>query len=174
MSGGGVPRVDDLTRQRLNRESQAFRDRLGGKIGWEAPSLYHDRTGKPIGLGDWTYLHADEGYVRVASTNIGEAWVSTVWLGLDHNFLPGGIPVIFETMIFGGPLDQWQDRYHDEAEALEGHLVACALVKAIPWWRTLRWIMVDSYRKARDARPGGGWPRWPEPEVTPLWKAGDG
>jgi hypothetical protein len=27
-------------------------------------------------------------------------WVSTVWLGLDHQFSPGGPPLIFETMVF--------------------------------------------------------------------------
>jgi len=29
-------------------------------------------------------------------------WVSTVFLGLDHNFSSKGPPVVFETMVFGG------------------------------------------------------------------------
>lgn len=46
--------------------------------------------------------------------------VSTVFLGLDHNFR-GGDPILFETMIFGGARDQEQERYHTWDEAAEGH-----------------------------------------------------
>jgi hypothetical protein len=47
--------------------------------------------------------------------------VSTVFLGVDHNWLDGGDPQIFETMVFGGPHDgdQWRYATWDEAEA--GH-----------------------------------------------------
>jgi hypothetical protein len=57
-------------------------------------------------------------------------WVSTVWLGLDHNF-GIGIPLIFETMVFAGkPKSQggedWAEidmaRYSTEKEALKGHI----------------------------------------------------
>jgi hypothetical protein len=55
--------------------------------------------------------------------------VSTVFLGIDHNFSPGGPPILFETMIFGGEHDQFQDRYETREEALEGHKKALALAK---------------------------------------------
>jgi len=57
---------------------------------------------------------------RVAADEIGEVRVSTVFLGLDHGW-GDGPPVLFETMVFGGKLDQEQERYctYDEAEA--GH-----------------------------------------------------
>lgn len=149
--------MDDLTRQRLNRESREFGARLSEKMGgMPMPSMYFDRAGEPIGLGDWTYLHADEGYVRVASTYVGETWVSTVWIGHDMGF-GFGAPLVFETMIFGGPHSDYQTRYFDEAEALRGHLVAVALVESVPLWRQLRWIVAESFRQARDACPGGGW-----------------
>lgn len=52
--------------------------------------------------------------------------VSTVFLGLDHNYRSlsgekGAEPLIFETMIFGGPLDQdtWRYATYDQAE--RGH-----------------------------------------------------
>ncbi len=50
----------------------------------------------------------------------GAVTISTVFLGLDHGF-GGGRPVLFETLVFGGPLDGEMDRYctYDEAEA--GH-----------------------------------------------------
>lgn len=47
--------------------------------------------------------------------------VSTVFLGIDHDFVGNGPPLIFETMIFGGLHDQWQDRYSTWEEALAGH-----------------------------------------------------
>jgi hypothetical protein len=47
--------------------------------------------------------------------------VSTVFLGIDHNFRSEGPPVLFETMIFGGNLSEYQDRYCTWEEAEEGH-----------------------------------------------------
>ncbi len=57
---------------------------------------------------------------------IGEVLVSTVFLGLNHRY-GEGVPVLFETMIFGGEHDQYQDRYctYDEAEA--GHKKALGM-----------------------------------------------
>lgn len=56
--------------------------------------------------------------------------VSTVFLGLNHSF-GGDIPVLYETMIFGGPNDQYQNRYATREAALEGHkhAVSIALIK---------------------------------------------
>jgi hypothetical protein len=47
--------------------------------------------------------------------------VSTVFLGLDHNFSERGPPLLFETMVFDdyGGNDTW--RWHDWDEAVEGH-----------------------------------------------------
>jgi|SRR5882724_11404959 len=47
--------------------------------------------------------------------------VSTVFLGVDHNFAGLGCPIIFETMVFGGPLDGEQERYSTWEEAESGH-----------------------------------------------------
>lgn len=54
--------------------------------------------------------------------------ISTVFLGLDHNF-SGGIPILFETMIFGGKHDQYQERYATWDEAESGHKKAIAKVE---------------------------------------------
>jgi hypothetical protein len=56
--------------------------------------------------------------------------VSTVFLGLDHSF-GDGEPLLFETMIFGGEHDQYQDRYSTWDEAVEGHKKACELVSLV-------------------------------------------
>lgn len=56
--------------------------------------------------------------------------VSTVFLGLDHNF-DGGPPVLWETMVFGGPMDQHMDRCagsREQAEAM--HATMMQAVKA--------------------------------------------
>ena len=51
--------------------------------------------------------------------------VSTVFLGLDHRFDETiGNPLVFETMIFGGKYDQYQERYTSWEEAIRGHLIA--------------------------------------------------
>ena len=56
----------------------------------------------------------------VAKTKVGEAEVSTVFLGLDHSF-GGSVPVLYETMVFGGPLDGEQERYATKEQAQAGH-----------------------------------------------------
>jgi hypothetical protein len=47
--------------------------------------------------------------------------VSTVFLGVDHGFSMAQRPVLFETMIFGGPHDQDTWRYATWEEAEKGH-----------------------------------------------------
>lgn len=85
----------------------------------------YDRQGNPIAdLMDWARLSEQDNYKRVAQVQIGDYWVSTVWLGLDHSF-GDGPPLIFETMVFdrsdNDESDVWCERYSTESEALEGH-----------------------------------------------------
>jgi hypothetical protein len=54
--------------------------------------------------------------------------VSTVFLGLDHNYSGRGKPVLWETLVFGGPLDGEQDRYTSHAAAFKGHQAMCRRV----------------------------------------------
>lgn len=79
-------------------------------------------------LMEWArwYETADR---RVARTRIGEAEVSTVFLGLNHNFEHSGRPVLFETMVFGGPWDEHQWRYSTWEEAEEGHAGIVAMLE---------------------------------------------
>ena len=61
----------------------------------------------------------------VATTDLGDYFVSTVFLGIDHNWGSAGDPVLFETMVFshGGAthLDGWTLRYCTWDEAAAGH-----------------------------------------------------
>jgi len=55
-----------------------------------------------------------------------EIRVSTKFLGMDHCYNDGP-PVLFETMIFGGAHDQYQERYTSWKKAKEGHAIALVL-----------------------------------------------
>jgi hypothetical protein len=54
---------------------------------------------QPASLGDWATSFENEDR-RVRKTQIGPFEVSTVFLGLDHDFSGLGPPVLFETMTF--------------------------------------------------------------------------
>lgn len=68
---------------------------------------------------------------RVALSTIGGVRVSTVFLAVDHSF--GEVPpLLFETMVFGGPLDEEQDRCTTWEEAEAMHAAMVARVRAKP------------------------------------------
>jgi len=86
---------------------------------------YYDRQGNPLTFMEWASSTAER---RVAYTKVGDTTISTVWLGLDHQF-GDGPPLIFETMVFEGPLNEEQIRYSTEAQAVAGHDQMVALVR---------------------------------------------
>jgi hypothetical protein len=61
---------------------------------------------------------------HVAKTYLPHCYVSTVFLGLDHGFGEGP-PMLFETMVFGGPLDQEMHRCStwEQAETMHKAMV---------------------------------------------------
>lgn len=61
---------------------------------------------------------------HIGDTTIGDSRISTVFIGIDHSF-GYGPPLLFETMVFGGPMNEFQDRYTTRAEALAGHESVC-------------------------------------------------
>lgn len=85
---------------------------------------YYDRDSTPITRLQWARDLENRSKVRVAETTLADGtWISTVWLGLDHQF-DAGPPLIFETMVFpsrGELVDRECERYSTEAEALAGH-----------------------------------------------------
>lgn len=66
----------------------------------------------------------------IEQTTIGDAFVSTVFLGVDYNFMQGKghKPILFETMIFGGVANDFQERYETYEQAEQGHQKACEMV----------------------------------------------
>lgn len=100
------------------------------------PILWYDLNGQPISSNDYAKigkLFRDKKR-HIAKTvlrhNRQRVAVSTVLLVADHNFM-GGPPVLWETMIFGGPSDcdgsQW--RYASRGAAKKGHRDAVAFLK---------------------------------------------
>lgn len=107
---------------------------------------FYDRASREISMSDFNGLLLDMEYKRIAEDDIGELWVSTVWLGVNYQFRDGP-PLIFETMVFRGKdmdadpdkaLDlnpevrdwigqQW--RWSTEAEALTGHYGICLEIR---------------------------------------------
>jgi hypothetical protein len=82
----------------------------------------YDRNGTPISLERYSELLQDLAYRHVRVTAIGDdVEVSTVWLGIDHNFTRVGPPLIFETLVFGGALDGQGERWPNEDAAFAGH-----------------------------------------------------
>lgn len=83
--------------------------------------------GEPVACGDDQASILDwarwfESFDRVvAQTNIGEVLISTVFLGIDHNFHEEGAPILFETMVFGGEYNEYQKRYRTLEEAMLRH-----------------------------------------------------
>ena len=106
--------------------------------------------------GKWFQENGDKRVI--ARTEVGDYFVSTVFLGLDYNFarnfagLTGGedrTPILFETMVFENELttvtvfgktrerhkeldlDGTMDRYHTKEEAIKGHTEMVKLVEKI-------------------------------------------
>lgn len=74
--------------------------------------------------GEWL----EKAQRHVALTRFAWGSVSTVFLGLDHDFFGGPTadplayrPVLWETMVFGGKCNQEQRRYRSREEAAAGH-----------------------------------------------------
>jgi len=65
---------------------------------------------------------------HVADETINGVRVSTVFLGVDHQF-GAGPPLLFETMVFGGALDQEQERCSTWEEAEHMHAIMVMRVK---------------------------------------------
>lgn len=91
--------------------------------------------------GEWG-MEYEEMDRRVALTEVGLLRVSTIFLSIDHSFGMGGVPILFETMVF--PQGRWNDlfccRYSTWNEAVLGHRKTVRALKRNPrcWWWQIR------------------------------------
>lgn len=106
--------------------------------GWPQYYILVDRVPFAVDVMTWAKWFENFDNRKIGDDEITErCHVSTVFLGLDHSFGQGD-PVLFETMIFGGPLDGEQRRYRTYSEAERGHAeavtaarIAAAKIKSI-------------------------------------------
>lgn len=89
----------------------------------------HGHEPVPCSLLDYAAALEDVKSRIVAQDHVGDVLVSTVFLGIDHQW-GDGPPLLFETIVFGGPHDQAQERYSTWEEAEKGHAAMLAKVRA--------------------------------------------
>lgn len=68
----------------------------------------------------------------VISSTSDNCTVSTVFLVMDHQYdlITGrGEPLLFETMVFGGHMDDYMERYTTEEHAIAGHYYILKMIK---------------------------------------------
>ena len=79
---------------------------------------------KAVDIFEWGMFMQKKDRIVKQETLPNGIQVSTVFLGLDHNY-GGGRPILFETMVFGAGeegFDNDMDRYHTWIEAVAGHI----------------------------------------------------
>lgn len=131
-------------------------------------NLYFRRDGTPYPPGHEGMMEWAKDFENMELRRVGQDFlpngieVSTVWLGLDHNYAPRGRPLIFETMLFVAQKkeieifgrihsfdreeigDQW--RYSTEEEALRGHKM---LVKKWSKFKNASQLLEEIYREKK-------------------------
>lgn len=97
-------------------------------------NMYFGLDGQPITREQWAQTFDDIKSRRIGQQTVGygpgKKWVSTVWLGLNHQF-GDGLPLIFESMVFqhgygwrkrfGYCHEVCQERYPTKQDAIMGH-----------------------------------------------------
>ena len=94
--------------------------------------LDKDKKPYPVSLEESFQVYKDKDMKITQQDKIGNILVSTVFLCMDHNWWnsSSNVPVLWETMIFGGEHDGYQERYTSHEDALLGHQRALDLVSS--------------------------------------------
>lgn len=84
-----------------------------------------NKKGRPIRCSFWTWARWFEKTSNrvIAQTQMGRIMVSTIFLGIDHNFSDHGPPILWETLVLGGPSHGDGERCAGSREQAEaGHM----------------------------------------------------
>jgi hypothetical protein len=74
----------------------------------------------------------EEADCQVALTKVGKLLISTVFLGLNHNFIGAGDPLLFETIIFDAEgTGGYPRRFVTWLEAEQGHRKAVEALREV-------------------------------------------
>src|SRR6476646_6845896 len=97
---------------------------------WPRYYILVDRL--PVAVDHDTWMRWFETSDRqIGDDKIGKTRVSTVFLGIDHNFYGSSGPLLFQTLIFDGPLADEMWRYATYAEAERGHQEAVTQARIV-------------------------------------------
>lgn len=93
-------------------------------IGW------YDMDHNPISVEEADQLLQSEER-QIALTELDGGWtVSTIFLVLDHQFVPDAPPLLYETVVFDPGRESYtQDRYQTRAQAIAGHDQLVAFIR---------------------------------------------
>src|SRR5215216_723942 len=86
---------------------------------------FYNRKGERVSRDEYMTLSRNNrsvGFAEIVFDTGDKVEISTVFLGLNHNYYGEGPPLIYETMIFGGHLNGECYRYSTEQQAAEGHM----------------------------------------------------
>lgn len=92
----------------------------------------------PEAIATAMWMEQNQERRQVGKTYIGNLYVSTVFIGVNLHMWGDGPDLWFETMIFGGPWDEYQVRFATWVEAKAGHAKAVRFAKVFRW-RLMWW-----------------------------------
>jgi hypothetical protein len=90
-------------------------------------NYYILQGGKPVPVDDiltwakWFEAHDQDRIVR-QDRFASDVLISTVFLALNYTPFVGCVPILYELMIFGGPYNDYQERFSTKEEALARHM----------------------------------------------------
>lgn len=82
-------------------------------------------------MSEWHKCFRNSKKRIVDKTQVGEIFVSTVFLGIDHGYGLNSEGLVFETMVFGPDVPHMTTRYRTWDEAEAGHKKIVEEVKAL-------------------------------------------
>lgn len=82
-------------------------------------SQYYDEDGNSITQDEWAILFQASRWQLIAEGD--GVHVSTVYIGLNHEFDPDKSPLIFESLVHVDDNEQEMVRYATKADAIVGH-----------------------------------------------------
>ena len=139
------------------------------------------RGWRPVDVMVWAEMFEDFAIRRVGQTTIYRfgvhVWISTMFLGLDHQWGEGP-PLLYETMVFGGPdHDDYLERETSRSDAAWTHEIAVQQQRDLSWKVWAGWLVARAVKAVMQGwtdhnRAMGFLPR--EPEVYALARKLDG
>jgi hypothetical protein len=92
--------------------------------------IFFNRKSEPIDVISWAHLRGNMQYCRIAEDDIGNIYISTVWVGVRMSPFDDSPPRIFETMVFNlGADEEYIQQYSTEEAARIGHAAAVNYAK---------------------------------------------